>query len=46
MNLLLGGGLGGGHGAGHGLPSAGQPRQGGGNPPGSVRVTPEEMEAI
>lgn len=43
MNLILGGdaALGG---AGAGLGGAGA--QGGANPPGTIRVTPEEMEAI
>ena len=49
MNLILGGGdLGGalpGAGAG-GAGGAGPGSQGGANPPGSIRVTAEEMEAI
>lgn len=53
MNLILGGdasmgGIGGaGAGAGAGLPGAGGAgAHGGANPPGTIRVTPEEMEAI
>lgn len=38
------GGMGGGHS--HGMPGAGAGQARQGNPPGSIRVTPEEMEAI
>lgn len=45
MNLILGGDAAlGGAGAGAGLGGPGA--QGGANPPGTIRVTPEEMEAI
>ena len=50
MNLILGGdpsqGVGGGAGAGAGLAGAGAGGAGGANPPGTIRVTQEEMEAI
>jgi len=50
MNLILGGdpnlGLGGGAGAGAGLGGAGGAGAGGMNPPGTIRVTQEEMDAI
>lgn len=42
MNLILGGDAGSGAGAGGMGPGA----AGGANPPGTIRVTPEEMEAI
>lgn len=42
MNLILGGDAGAGAGAG----SMGPGGAGGANPPGTIRVTPEEMEAI
>lgn len=42
MNLILGGDAGAGAGAGGMGPGA----AGGANPPGTIRVTPEEMEAI
>jgi len=46
MNLILGGDPGVGVSGGAGAGGAGGHGAGGSNPPGSIRVTPEEMEAI